>query len=137
MRNAYSGGTEPSSPVWSGPVGPILQELPVTNADYDPVDHSLPDQGAIPGKPSGNGSLGTMHRLLTTGPIRQIEPLTDPGVNTTPTEAQAFVTGLYHDFFNRDPDPGGLQAWLNYIAQGGSLQSVVQGFLGSQEYLTT
>jgi hypothetical protein len=124
--------------VWSGPIGTIIPELPATNANQDPSDYNLPTGGSAP---KGNGS-SPIFQLWSSGPIRQIEPydpvdLNDPGTNTTPTDPQAFVTGLYHDFFNREPDPGGLQDWLNYIARGGSLASVVQGFLGSQEYLTT
>jgi hypothetical protein len=46
-----------------------------------------------------------------------------------------YVTSLYHSLLNRDPDTSGLQAWTNYIAQGGSFEDVRQGFLGSQEYL--
>jgi hypothetical protein len=48
---------------------------------------------------------------------------------------QAWVTRLYQNLFNRNPDPGGLAYWSNYVATNpASLSSVVLGFVTSDEY---
>ena len=47
-----------------------------------------------------------------------------------------FVTLLYHNVLDRDPDPGGLAAWLNLLETGTSRTSVVVGFSESAEYQT-
>jgi hypothetical protein len=45
-----------------------------------------------------------------------------------------YVTDLYNTFFNRAPDQGGLDFWLNNMAQGMPRESVLVSFLFSQEF---
>ena len=47
-----------------------------------------------------------------------------------------FVTLLYHNVLDRDPDPDGLAGWLNLLETGTSRTSVVVGFSESPEYQT-
>ena len=51
--------------------------------------------------------------------------------NTSDSE---FVTILYKAFFNRDPDTGGYNNWMNKIADGSSRSSVLNGFTSAQEF---
>ena len=48
---------------------------------------------------------------------------------------ETFVTILYKAFFNRDPDPGGFDAWVSRLNKGTTRQSVLDGFTHSQEFL--
>ena len=48
-----------------------------------------------------------------------------------------FVTGLYHDLFDRNPDAGGLQFWDSAIANGASRQQVAFTFWNSPEHQAT
>ncbi len=48
---------------------------------------------------------------------------------------ETFVTILYKAFFNRDPDPGGFDAWVSRLNQGTTRQIVLDGFTHSQEFL--
>jgi hypothetical protein len=55
--------------------------------------------------------------------------------NTAGGTPQAWVTRLYQNLFNRNPDPGGLAYWTNYVETNpNSLSSVVIGFVTSDEY---
>jgi Ca2+-binding RTX toxin-like protein len=44
-----------------------------------------------------------------------------------------FVTLLYHNVLHRDPDTGGLNAWLGVLTQGASRAEVLVGFSESSE----
>jgi LCP family protein required for cell wall assembly len=48
---------------------------------------------------------------------------------------ETFVTILYKAFFNRDPDPGGFDAWVSRLNKGTTRQIVLDGFTHSQEFL--
>lgn len=50
------------------------------------------------------------------------------------TDDLTFVTILYHAFFNRAPDQGGLDGWLAKLADGASRYDVLDGFLYSKEF---
>jgi uncharacterized protein (UPF0333 family) len=50
-------------------------------------------------------------------------------------EASAFVTRLYEQVLNREPDPAGLQRFVDQIAQFGSVVPTVLAFFHSQEFL--
>jgi hypothetical protein len=41
---------------------------------------------------------------------------------------------LYQAAFNRTPDAGGVGYWISVMDKGSSLETVAQGFIGSQEY---
>ena len=47
-----------------------------------------------------------------------------------------FLNILYHAFFNRTADAGGLAGWLDQLTQGTSREEVLNGFLYSQEFST-
>ena len=51
-----------------------------------------------------------------------------------PLDDTDFVTLLYHNVLDRDPDPDGLAGWLNLLETGTSRTSVVVGFSESPEY---
>lgn len=44
------------------------------------------------------------------------------------------VIGLYHQFFNRNPDPAGLQYWVSQLAAGVPITTVEADFCASPEY---
>jgi hypothetical protein len=46
-----------------------------------------------------------------------------------------FLTVLYQAFFNRDPDPAGWDAWIAELNAGKDRGDVLDGFLGSQEFI--
>ena len=52
--------------------------------------------------------------------------------NTTNEE---YLTILYRAFFNRDPDQAGWDVWLSELSAGKDRGHVLNGFLGSQEFL--
>jgi hypothetical protein len=41
---------------------------------------------------------------------------------------------LYHRFLDRNPDPGGLQAWITQLQQGVPRQQIIRGFCDSAEF---
>ena len=48
-----------------------------------------------------------------------------------------YVEMLYELCFNRTGDPGGINNWLNHLANGASRQDVFNGFINSQEFANT
>ena len=50
------------------------------------------------------------------------------------TSNETFVTILYRAFFGREPDAPGYNGWLNKLNSGASRQSVLNGFIYSQEF---
>lgn len=48
---------------------------------------------------------------------------------------EAFVTLLYNNVLDRDPDAGGLANWLSQLASGTTREEVVRGFSQSPEYI--
>ncbi len=50
------------------------------------------------------------------------------------TSNEEFVTISYRAFFNREPDAGGYNYWLNQLISGINRQSVLNGFIYSQEF---
>jgi hypothetical protein len=61
----------------------------------------------------------------------------DGYIATSPTDLAGQVYRLYEAALNRAPDPSGLANWVNALNTGTSLQSVVNGFVGSQEFQNT
>jgi uncharacterized protein YkwD len=57
-------------------------------------------------------------------------------ISNTAAAAQmtSWVTLLYKDLLQRTPDPAETQAWVNNMMMGLSRNTVMQAFLGSQEY---
>jgi hypothetical protein len=54
------------------------------------------------------------------------------GANLTDTQ---FVTLMYQNVLLRQPDSGGVSAWVSYLASGGTRPQVALGFLQSAEFL--
>ena len=54
-------------------------------------------------------------------------------INRRTTDEQ-FLTIMYRAFFNREPDAGGYNTWLNNIRNGASRESVVYGFTHAPEF---
>lgn len=46
----------------------------------------------------------------------------------------SYVSTLYHVFFNRDPDPTGLEVWTTALAQGANRREIMTGFIDSAEW---
>jgi len=53
------------------------------------------------------------------------------GANLTDTQ---FVTLMYQNVLLRQPDSGGLNAWVSYLTSGGTRPQVALGFLQSPEF---
>jgi len=45
-----------------------------------------------------------------------------------------FAKVLYRSFFDREPDSGGYQYWLNYLNDGQTRESTLANFIGSEEF---
>ncbi len=52
------------------------------------------------------------------------------------TTDQEYVTILYRAFFDREPDQAGFDAWMAELNSGQNRGVVLNGFLGSQEFIT-
>lgn len=65
--------------------------------------------------PTGGAVLGT----LTTATV-QINDDADANAGNSIDDAEGFVRQQYHDFFNREPDAGGLAFWTSQITSCGS-----------------
>ena len=50
------------------------------------------------------------------------------------TDNKTYVTLLYRVFFDRSPDTGGLNGWLNKLSKGMSRDDVLRGFANSPEF---
>ena len=60
----------------------------------------------------------------------------DNPVDTTALVSN-FITRLYQQCLNRDPDPGGLSGWVNYLVNGTLTGAeVAYNFIFSQEFIT-
>ena len=47
---------------------------------------------------------------------------------------EKYVKVLYRAFFNREPDEGGFNVWMNELAKGASRRDVMKGFVHSVEF---
>jgi hypothetical protein len=47
---------------------------------------------------------------------------------------EAYLTTLYHTFFDREPDESGYNNWMNALAKGAGRASVLAGFVNSDEF---
>lgn len=64
--------------------------------------------------------------------------LTDYGLETTLTDetaARNFIGRLYQGLLHRQPDEDGMDFWLHRLTDGATVQDILEGFLGSPEYL--
>jgi hypothetical protein len=70
--------------------------------------------------PTGNASLGTTQSAT----VRITDDATEPATNVI-DDPQIFVGQHYHDFLNRQSDPGGLGYWTNEITKCGADQACI------------
>ncbi|MDD3777224.1 MAG: DUF4214 domain-containing protein [Actinomycetota bacterium] len=47
---------------------------------------------------------------------------------------QQFLEVMYRAFFGREPDPGGFNNWMQYLASGNSREEVFSHFVNSEEF---
>ncbi len=94
-------------------------------------------QQCLEREPDEDGIIGWMNALLaqtsTGGDVGRGFVLSDEFVARNLDNA-AFLTVLYHAFFNREPDSAGLAAWQTQLAGGTSRATVLNGFIYSTEF---
>jgi hypothetical protein len=125
--------TTPTTPATK----PVVEAKPIAcSTDTDSVTESYrlalqrdPDPGGLQNWvgaiQNGDTRLGVLQKML------QSEEFVSVNANLTDEE---FLSFLYHSFFNRDPDAGGLQSWLGALQGGQSRSSVAQAFTNSDEF---
>jgi hypothetical protein len=77
----------------------------------------------------------TTHTLLNTDNVTPVAVSIDPFFFLY-SDVRQWLHALYADLLGRAPDAGGLAGWLGALQSGQSRQSVVNGFINSQEYCT-
>jgi hypothetical protein len=112
--------------------GPLTNEGFVTQL-YRDVLNREPDQGG----------LSAWTAMLNSGHGQDSRPQQDSRAQV----AQAFlnsvefhtdvVQGFYNTLLHRAADPAGVNAWTNFLAQGGTQLQLEANLLGSDEYFTT
>ena len=48
--------------------------------------------------------------------------------------SREFVTLCYRTYLDRNPDQAGLDAWVKLMNEGSSMEEILDGFIGSQEF---
>ena len=115
-------GTSAAAPHAAGAAALVLSANPALTSTQ--VGSRL-TSGAVPlGSPIPNNTFGF-------GRVDALQALSASGASA----AQAFVTRLYQQVLNRQPDPAGLQAFLDQIQQFGSVVPTVLAFFHSSEFL--
>lgn len=71
--------------------------------------------------------------LMTELDYEMTHPPGDPLFNAA-TYNRQFVYWCYQTLLDRDPDPGGWDAWTNYLNSTGDYEGVAHGFIYSNEY---
>jgi Domain of unknown function (DUF4214) len=66
-------------------------------------------------------------------PVPGTVPSPGPGSNPDPN-AGAYVTGLYYDVLNREPQQSEVDSWVSVLNAGASRAQVAQDFIDSTEY---
>lgn len=56
-----------------------------------------------------------------------------PEFKDRPLNNRDYVTALYHIIFEREPDEGGLKAWVEVLDNGATRKKVLSGFVNSDE----
>jgi uncharacterized protein YkwD len=106
----------------------------VTTTDFDSGGFSIPlNAGTYTVTVSGGGLATpvTQTVTLTTANVRANFVLP---ANSVQPQGGSWIALLYHDLLGRVPAPGEIQGWQDQLASGASRGSIVEGFLGSQEY---
>jgi hypothetical protein len=61
------------------------------------------------------------------------QQMVDTFLNSTERRIQV-ITADYQNYLGRSPDQAGLNSWLNFLANGGSVDALANDILSSQEY---
>ena len=96
---------------------------------YQECLHRNPDTAGL------NGWVDSLKSGTNTGADVAYGFVFSPEFLNMNTSNQAYLTVLYHAFFDRDPDQGGLQNWLADLNAGKSREAVLNGFVYSQEFV--
>jgi len=84
--------------------------------------------------PDPGGLRTWTEHLSHHGPLSTIEGiLNSQEYHNKYPDAQSFVTSLYRKLLDREPDPNGLNDWINVYNTRGR-KEVIKGFLGSTEF---
>ncbi|MDR3489478.1 MAG: methyltransferase domain-containing protein [Bradyrhizobium sp.] len=83
------------------------------------------EQSGLDGPRSGVDSVGAA------GPTRDALP---PSVPLDAISPEMLMSSLYKSILNRNPDPGGLRQYLDFIRDGMTVESLVSQILKSVEY---
>ena len=85
---------------------------------------------------SGEAIIGNLHSPQSTY-FYQIHGLVDlwwSQAGVVVNDEAKWITALYADLLGRAPDSAGLNGWVAARVAGGSIESIVNGFLNSSEY---
>ncbi len=63
-----------------------------------------------------------------------VHPQIDSSDRWSPSSDRAFVTSLYRNILDREPDDSGLRHWVGWLQKGKSRQWVMERFFASPEY---
>jgi hypothetical protein len=77
---------------------------------------------------------GLTSGTLTGGDLAKNFFLSEEYLNQN-TSDSAFIDTCYQAFFGRDADEAGKQGWLTTLSQGSSRADVLDGFIGSAEFV--
>ena len=89
------------------------------------------------GRTYDNGGLKTWISQLNAGASGSsvaYKFLFSPEFKCLNTNNEQYVISLYNTLFNRNPDTGGKNNWVNVLNSGSSRYSVFQGFISSTEW---
>src|SRR5262249_16767288 len=92
--------------------------------------------GRNPDSSGSSGWLGAMQRGLTEQQVLADLLISDEYYANHGGTNAGWVTGLYHNLLNRDPDAPGLNLWLQDMQNGLSRAAVAAGIENSQEAFT-
>lgn len=81
-----------------------------------------------------NWVAGLTAGTLTGGDLAKNFFLSEEYLNQN-TSDSAFIDTCYQAFFGRDADEAGKQGWLTMLSQGSSRAEVLEGFIGSAEFV--
>jgi hypothetical protein len=112
--------------------GPLTNEGFVTQL-YRDVLNREPDRGGLT---AWTGLLDSGHGQASRPQQDSRAQVAEAFVNSVEYRTDV-VQGLYDTLLHRAADPSGLNAWTNFLAQGGTQRQLEAKFLGSDEYFIT
>jgi hypothetical protein len=105
---------------------------------YGLMQITTPDPAAPDGTQKVTLTSADLTNQLNTGALTRAQVLRAIADSDEASAAEfngAFVATQYYGYLRRDPEPGGYQAWLNYLnANPTDSRTMVNGFVNSFEY---